>query len=143
MESNRPQIQTNFALLIVGVLRLQIQHMLEVHKQEKVKIPPRERELWHNLLRDCNNMYGFLLSAPIEEVRYYNDCTKIIKFIMKELDSRCGDSNMKLWQFHNLLKSYPIVNNDIVPTYDEELDAFGDLMSGIDKTADKVSKTKP
>lgn len=51
----------------------------------------------------------------------------MVKFLMLELIARCDDSNMRVWQFHNLLKSYKLVYPAVAPTIEDELEAFEGL----------------
>ncbi|MCQ2971725.1 MAG: hypothetical protein MJ209_00265 [archaeon] len=131
---------SNFTLITVGVLRKQIIALIEIHKKLGIKLPCREASEWRTLLNACNILTNRVMFAEIADVCYYNECVNIMDFILRELDSRCDDSNTRIWQFHNLLKSYPVVNEFIAPTYDEELEAFRKLIEQGDESNERFNK---
>ena len=49
-------------------------------------------------------------------------------FLFLELVAKCDDSDYRLWQFHNLLKSFPTICPALQPTLDFELDAFKEVL---------------
>ena len=51
----------------------------------------------------------------------------MVKFLMLELIARCDDSNMRVWQFHNLLKTYKLVYPSLAQTIADEQKAFSAL----------------
>ena len=66
--------------------------------------------------------------AGIEQYRKYQNEVKTASFLFLELVAKCDNSNYRLWQFHNLLKSFPTVVPALQPTLDFELDAFKEVL---------------
>ena len=81
-------------------------------------------------------------AASLENIAFnseycnYNKFKKsvlMVKFMMLELIARCDDSNMRFWQFHNLLKTFKLVYPAVAPTIEDEREAFADLFGQPDK----------
>ena len=52
---------------------------------------------------------------------------------MLELIAKCDDSNLRVWQFHNLLNTFSTVYPAVAPTIEDEQEAFADLFGQPDK----------
>lgn len=132
--------EVNFVFLLCGVLSKELDVMIKDHKDAGVKMHPLEIGMWNSIKKSLGRINYFVLDSQLKDIEYFNRSVKVIDFLIKELDSRCDDSNFKLWQFHNLLKAYPITNKHIAPTSEEELDAFSDVLGGKDVSADRYEQ---
>ena len=115
---------TNFCLIVASVLKHYVSSMLQQHKDLQIKIPRDEKFQWDMLLKTVYQLDNYAFQAGIEQYRKYQNEVKLVSFLFLELVAKCYDSNYRLWQFHNLLKSYPTVVHALQPTLDFELDAF-------------------
>lgn len=115
---------TNFCLIVASVLKHYVSSMLQQHKDLQIKIPRDEKFQWDMLLKTVSQLDNYAFQAGIEQYRKYQNEVKTVSFLFLELVAKCYDSNYRLWQFHNLLKSYPTIVPALQPTLDFELDAF-------------------
>ena len=118
---------TNFCLIVASVLKHYVSSMLQQHKDLHIKIPLDEKLQWDILLKTVSQLDNYAFQAGIEQYRKYQNEVKLVSFLFLELVAKCYDSNYRLWQFHNLLKSYPTVVHALQPTLDFELDAFKEV----------------
>ena len=119
---------TNFCLLVASVLKHYISSMLQQTKELKIKIPRDEKFQWNMLLKTVTQLDNYAFKFSVDEYRKYQDEVKLASFLFLELVAKCDNSYYKLWQFHNLLKSYPTVVPGLQPTLDFELDAFKEVL---------------
>ena len=119
---------TNFCLIVASVLKHYVSSMLQQHKDLQIKIPRNEKFQWDMLLKTVYQLDNYAFQAGIEQYRKYQNEVKLVSFLFLELVAKCYDSNYRLWQFHNLLKSYPTVVHALQPTLDFELDAFREVI---------------
>ena len=80
------------------------------------------------LLKTVSQLDNYAFQVSLEQYKKYQDVVKIASFLFLELVAKCDDSDYRLWQFHNLLKSYPTVVHALQPTLDFELDAFREVL---------------
>ena len=118
---------TNFCLIVASVLKHYVSSMLQQHKDLQIKIPRDEKFQWDMLLKTVSQLDNYAFQAGIEQYRKYQNEVKLASFLFLELVAKCYDSNYRLWQFHNLLKSFPTVCPALQPTIDFELDAFKEV----------------
>ena len=119
---------TNFCLIVASVLKHYVSSMLQQHKDLQIKIPRNEKFQWDMLLKTVSQLDNYALQAGIEQYRKYKNEVKTASFLFLELVAKCDDSNYRLWQFHNLLKTFPTVVPALQPTLDFELDAFKEVL---------------
>ena len=119
---------TNFCLIVASVLKHYVSSMLQQHKDLQIKIPQDEKFKWNMLLKTVSQLDNYSFQAGIEQYRKYQNEVKTASFLFLELVAKCDDSNYRLWQFHNLLKSFPTVVPALQPTLDFELDAFKEVL---------------
>ena len=119
---------TNFCLIVASVLKHYVSSMLQQHKDLQIKIPRDEKFQWDMLLKTVSQLDNYAFQAGIEQYRKYQNEVKLVSFLFLELVAKCYDSNYRLWQFHNLLKSFPTVCPALQPTIDFELDAFKNVL---------------
>ena len=122
------EIFTNFCLIVASVLKHYVSSMLQQHKDLQIKIPRDEKFKWDMLLKTVSQLDNYAFQAGIEQYRKYQNEVKTVSFLFLELVAKCDDSNYRLWQFHNLLKSFPTVVPALQPTLDFELDAFKEVL---------------
>ena len=119
---------TNFCLIVSSVLKHYVSSMLQQHKDLQIKIPQDEKFKWNMLLKTVSQLDNYAFQAGIEQYRKYQNEVKTASFLFLELVAKCDNSNYRLWQFHNLLKSFPTVVPALQPTLDFELDAFKEVL---------------
>ena len=119
---------TNFCLIVASVLKHYVSSMLQQHKDLQIKIPRDEKFQWDMLLKTVSQLDNYAFQAGIEQYRKYQNEVKLVSVLFLELVAKCYDSNYRLWQFHNLLKSFPTVCPALQPTIDFELDAFKNVL---------------
>ena len=122
------EIFTNFCLIVASVLKHYVSSMLQQHKDLQIKIPRDEKFKWDMLLKTVSQLDNYAFQAGIEQYRKYQNEVKTASFLFLELVAKCDNSNYRLWQFHNLLKSFPTVVPALQPTLDFELDAFKEVL---------------
>ena len=134
---------TNFCLIVASVLKHYVSSMLQQHKDLQIKIPRNEKFQWDMLLKTVSQLDNYALQAGIEQYRKYKNEVKTASFLFLELVAKCDDSNYRLWQFHNLLKTFPTVVPALQPTLDFELDAFKEVLGiTIDDSYTETEATK-
>uniref|UniRef100_A0AAU8MHQ4 Uncharacterized protein n=1 Tax=Geladintestivirus 5 TaxID=3233137 RepID=A0AAU8MHQ4_9CAUD len=134
---------TNFCLIIASVLKHYVSSMLQQHKELQIKIPLDEKFQWNMLLKTVSQLDNYVFKAGIEQYRKYQNEVKLASFLFLELVAKCDDSDYRLWQFHNLLKSFPTVVPALQPTLDFELDAFKKVLGIIsDNSYAEMEATK-
>lgn len=137
------EILTNFCLIVASVLKHYVNSMLQQHKELQIKIPRNEKFQWDMLLKTVSQLDNYALQAGIEQYRKYKNEVKTASFLFLELVAKCDDSNYRLWQFHNLLKTFPTVVPALQPTLDFELDAFKEVLGiTIDDSYTETEATK-
>ena len=80
------------------------------------------------LLKTVSQLDNYAFQVSLEQYKKYQDVVKTASFLFLELVAKCDDSDYRLWQFHNLLKSFPTVCPALQPTLDFELDAFKNVL---------------
>ena len=119
---------TNFCLIVASVLKHYVSSMLQQHKELGIKIPRDEKFQWDILLKTVSQLDHYAFQVSLEQYKKYQDVVKTASFLFLELVAKCDDSDYRLWQFHNLLKSFPTVCPALQPTLDFELDAFKNVL---------------
>lgn len=119
---------TNFCLIVASVLKHYVSSMLQQHKDLQIKIPRNEKFQWDMLLKTVSLLDNYAFNAGIDQYKEYKKSVKLASFLFLELVAKCDDSDYRLWQFHNLLKSFPTICPALQPTLDFELDAFKEVL---------------
>lgn len=119
---------SNFCFVMSGVLKHYVSDMLKQHKEHNIKIPRDEKFQWEMLLKTTGILDNQVFDAGVEQYKKYQNVVTTISFIIIELMAKCDDSNTRLWQFHNLLKTFPTVFPALLPTLEEEYKAFADVL---------------
>lgn len=119
---------TNFCLVVASVLKHYVSSMLQQTKELKIKIPRDEKFQWDMLLKTVSLLDNYAFNAGIDQYKEYQKSVKLASFLFLELVAKCDDSDYRLWQFHNLLKSFPTICPALQPTLDFELDAFKEVL---------------
>lgn len=124
----------NAAITIAVISKQLIDKVFALHKELKVGfIDPTERLAWQKVRDGAASLDHIAFNSEHCNYEKFKKSVLMVKFLMLELIARCDDSNMRVWQFHNLLKTYKIVYPAIVPTIDDEREAFSDLFGQPDK----------
>lgn len=124
----------NAVLTIACTSKQLIDEVFKRHKELNVGFTDvNERIAWKKIRDGAASLEHIAFNSQYCDFDKFKKSVLMVKFIMLELIARCDDSNMRLWQFHNLLKSYKIVYPAVAPTLDDELKAFEDLFGHTDK----------
>lgn len=123
------------AVLTIAVISKQlIDELIKKHKELNVGFnDPIERMAWKKIRDGAASLDNIAFNSPYCSYDKFKKSVLMVKFIMLELIARCDDSNVRLWQFHNLLKTYKIVYPAVAPTIEDEQKAFADLFGQPDK----------
>lgn len=119
------------AVLTIAVTSKQlIDELFKRHKELSVRFnDPIERITWKKIRDGAASLDHITFNSEHCNYDKFKKSVLMVKFLMLELIARCDDSNMRVWQFHNLLKSYKLVYPAVAPTIDDELEAFEGLFS--------------
>lgn len=126
---------TNAVLCIVCICSSLIKTLFEKHKQYNVAMEISERVAWRKIKDGADSLDNIAFNTGKENYSKFKKAVLMVKFILLNLVARCNDSDMRLWQFYNLLKTFKVVYPGVVPTIEDEQKAFEDLFSGQDKQA--------
>lgn len=123
------------AVLTIAVTSKQlIDEVFKKHKKLNVGFnDPIERIAWKRIRDGAASLDNIAFNSPYCDYNKFKKSVLMVKFIMLELIARCDDSNMRVWQFHNLLKTFKIVYPAVAPTIEDENEAFADLFGQSDK----------
>lgn len=123
------------AVLTIAVISKQlIDKMIKLHKELNVGFnDPIERIAWKKIRDGAASLDHIAFNSPYCSYDKFKKSVLMIKFMMLELIARCDDSNMRFWQFHNLLKTFKLVYPAVAPTIEDEREAFADLFGQSDK----------
>ena len=127
-EVKRLEELTNTCIVMACSIGKVVQHLIDDHKDARVKIPPDERCQWIAILRACKYFHGAALAALDKTtMKQFDNAVITTSYLFMELISRCDDDNMRLWKFHNLLHSFPVTYPSIIPTLEHERSAFASV----------------
>ena len=124
----------NAVLTIVVTSKQLIEEIFKKHKELNVSFTDiNERIAWKKIRDGAASLDHIAFNSPYCSYDKFKKSVLMIKFIMLELIARCDDSNMRFWQFHNLLKTFKLVYPAVAPTIEDEREAFADLFGQSDK----------
>lgn len=124
----------NAVLTIVVTSKQLIDEIIKKHKELNVGFnDPIERMAWKKIRDGAASLDNIAFDSKYCNYNKFKKSVLMVKFIMLELIARCDDSNMRLWQFHNLLKTFKVVYPAVAPTVEDEHEAFADLFGQQDK----------
>ena len=123
------------AVLTIAVISKQlIDKMIKLHKELNVGFnDPIERLAWKKIRDGAASLDNIAFNSPYCDYNKFKKNILMVKFLMLELITKCDDSNMRVWQFHNLLKTFSTVYPAVAPTIEDEREAFADLFGQPDK----------
>lgn len=123
------------AVLTIAVTSKQlIDEIIKKHKELNVGFnDPIERMAWKKIRDGAASLDNIAFNSEYCNYNKFKKSVLMVKFMMLELIARCDDSNMRFWQFHNLLKTFKLVYPAVAPTIEDEREAFADLFDQPDK----------
>ena len=123
------------AVLTIAVISKQlIDKMFKLHKELNVGFNDvNERIAWRKIRDGAASLDHIAFNSPYCNYEKFKKSILMVKFLILELIARCDDNNMRVWQFHNLLKTYKLVYPAVSPTIEDELEAFADLFGQSNK----------
>ena len=123
------------AVLTIAVISKQlIDKMFKLHKELDVGFNDvNERIAWRKIRDGAASLDHIAFNSPYCNYEKFKKSILMVKFLILELIARCDDNNMRVWQFHNLLKTYKLVYPAVSPTIEDELEAFADLFGQSNK----------
>lgn len=126
----------NAVLTIVVTSKQLIDEIIKKHKELNVGFnDPIERMAWKKIRDGAASLDNIAFDSKYCNYNKFKKSVLMVKFMMLELIARCDDSNMRFWQFHNLLKTFKVVYPAVAPTVEDEHEAFADLFGQKDKQA--------
>ena len=124
----------NAVLTIAVISKKLIDKMFKLHKELDVGFNDvNERIAWRKIRDGAASLDHIAFNSPYCNYEKFKKSILMVKFLILELIARCDDSNMRVWQFHNLLKTYKLVYPAVAPTIEDELEAFADLFGQSNK----------
>ena len=100
----------NAVLTIVVTSKQLIEEIFKKHKELNVSFTDiNERIAWKKIRDGAASLDHIAFNSPYCSYDKFKKSVLMIKFMMLELIARCDDSNMRFWQFHNLLKTFKLV----------------------------------
>lgn len=124
----------NAVLTIVVTSKQLIDEIIRKHKELDVGFnDPIERMAWKKIRDGAASLDNIAFNSEYCNYDKFKKSVLMVKFMMLELIARCDDSNMRFWQFHNLLKTFKLVYPAVAPTIEDEREAFADLFRQSDK----------
>lgn len=124
----------NAVLTIVVTSKQLIDEVFKKHKElDVVFTDPIECMAWKKIRDGAASLDNIAFNSPYCSYDKFKKSVLMVKFMMLELIARCDDSNMRFWQFHNLLKTFKLVYPAVVPTIEDEREAFADLFGQSNK----------
>ena len=124
----------NAVLTIVVTSKQLIDEIIKKHKELNVGFnDPIERMAWKKIRDGAASLDNIAFDSKYCNYSKFKKSVLMVKFMMLELIARCDDSNMRFWQFHNLLKTFKVVYPAVAPTVEDEHEAFADLFGQQDK----------
>lgn len=124
----------NAVLTIVVTSKQLIDEIIKKHKELNVGFnDPIERMAWKKIRDGAASLDNIAFDSKYCNYNKFKKSVLMVKFMMLELIARCDDSNMRFWQFHNLLKTFKVVYPAVAPTVEDEHEAFADLFGQRDK----------
>ena len=124
----------NAVLTIVVTSKQLIEEIFKKHKELNVNFTDiNERIAWKKIRDGAASLDHIAFNSPYCSYDKFKKSVLMIKFMMLELIARCDDSNMRFWQFHNLLKTFKLVYPAVALTIEDEREAFADLFGQSDK----------
>ena len=124
----------NAVLTIVVTSKQLIEEIFKKHKELNVDFTDiNERIAWKKIRDGAASLDHIAFNSQYCSYDKFKKSVLMIKFMMLELIARCDDSNMRFWQFHNLLKTFKLVYPAVAPTIEDEREAFADLFGQSDK----------
>lgn len=124
---------TNAVLIISATAKDLINELFKKHKEANVNIELRERIAWRKIRDGAASLDSIAFDTGSNNYKKFKKSVLMVKFLMLELIAHCDDSNKRVWEFHNLLKSFKLVYPAIAPTIEDEAKAFADLFEQTDK----------
>lgn len=116
------------ALLCIAVISKDlIDELFARHKEKSVRIEIIEKIAWKKIRDGASALDLIAFNSGKENYSKFRNMVTIVKFLILELIAHCSNDDMKLWQFHNLLKTYKVVYPSLVQTIDKETEAFANL----------------
>lgn len=126
----------NAVLTIVVTSKQLIDEIIKKHKELNVGFnDPIERMAWKKIRDGAASLDNIAFDSKYCNYNKFKKSVLMVKFMMLELIARCDNSNMRFWQFHNLLKTFKVVYPAVAPTIEDEHEAFADLFGQQDKQA--------
>ena len=124
----------NAVLTIVVTSKQLIDEVFKKHKELNVAFTdPIERMAWKKIRDGAASLDNIAFDSKYCNYNKFKKSVLMVKFMMLELIARCDDSNMRFWQFYNLLKTFKLVYPAVAPTIDDEREVFADLFGQPDK----------
>lgn len=124
---------TNAVLCIAVISKSLIDELFKKHKELKVNIDVNERIAWRKIRDGAASLDYIAFNTGKDNYERFKKSVCMVKFLILELIARCDDSDMRVWQFHNLLKTFKVVYPAVVPTIEDEYKAFANLFGQQDK----------
>ena len=123
-ELNKVKVFSDATVVMASVLKRMCEDMFALCKECNAKIEYTERNEWNHILTSVTRLNTLAMANGNNMYQEYKKVVNLVYFLIRELIAKCDDSDLRIWQFHNLLKSFPTVRPEVAPSYEDELNAF-------------------
>ena len=121
------------AVLTIAVISKQlIDEVFKRHKELNVRMDTMEKIAWKKIRDGAASLDHIAFNSEHCDYKKFKQSILMVKFLILELIARCDDSNVRVWQFYNLLKSFKVVYPGVMPTIKDEQKAFASLFGQAD-----------
>ena len=118
-ENKRGNTHANITFVLLDMLETSLLNANECLKKEGCELRHESKRNFNNAIAAINKLKGHVNKCSNDmQVNYGNDSDILYNTLLLLID-RCGEDDMKLFQFYNYIKSFP--SKDIIEADDTAL----------------------
>ena len=115
-ENKRGNTHANITFVLVDMLETSLLNANECLKKEGCELRHESKRNFNNAIAAIKKLKGHVNKCSNDmQVNYGNDSDMLYNALLLLID-RCGDDDMKLFQFYNYIKAFP--SKDIIEADD-------------------------
>ena len=121
--------QGDMCVNVVAVIAELVQQMLDYCKEHNIKIDRIEKRNWEFLIKTAKQLESMSYNLSKEQKIIFDRNTKMFSLLMRLILARVDDTDMKLYQWYNYIKSFPADLPEVQPSGAEEAEVFKHLFT--------------
>ena len=121
--------QGDMCVNVVAVIAELAQQMLDYCKEHNIKIDRIEKRNWEFLIKTAKQLESMSYNLSKEQKIIFDRNTKMFSLLMRLILARVDDTDMKLYQWYNYIKSFPADLPEVQPSGAEEAEVFKHLFT--------------